>query len=363
MTPTAERDGDLSAQRWARQPGLGALGLLLVLPVAALLATSVDGAESSLLVFGPLVAFALPVVAMIAFWWDDWPGTTLRASWSGWADTVLIATAAVVLTVLGQAAVGRVDLAGLLDPTPGAGHFSTFPATMPVAGAAFVAMLQLTLGSEGWPLRQRLGHVGGGLAALATAWVVALLLYVVVVDGRPFTGSGAPRGGGLLTTAELGALLTLIGAWQVWIFLVWRGWPVAQLSRRPQRLVCGNAVVLAGAGVTYAVIRNWAGAEPAAVSAGAGCFVTAGLLLGMLFEGFIRDRLPAMAERAVLLTLVVACAAALDIALHAYADTLMWTRGSADEWVTHAGLNALGVSIILHVAIGRRWPFARADSD
>jgi hypothetical protein len=59
----------------------------------------------------------------------------------------------------------------------------------------------------------------------------------------------------------------------------------------------------------------------------------------------------------------VACAAALDIALHAYADTLMWTRGSADEWVTHAGLNALGVSIILHVAIGRRWPFARADSD
>jgi hypothetical protein len=37
---------------------------------------------------------------------------------------------------------------------------------------------------------------------------------------------------------------------------------------------------------------------------------------------------------------------------------LRLTRVSADEWVTHVGLNALGVSIVLHVAIGRRWPFA-----
>jgi hypothetical protein len=34
------------------------------------------------------------------------------------------------------------------------------------------------------------------------------------------------------------------------------------------------------------------------------------------------------------------------------------TRATADDWVEHASLNATGVSIILHVAIRRRWPFA-----
>jgi len=30
--------------------------------------------------------------------------------------------------------------------------------------------------------------------------------------------------------------------------------------------------------------------------------------------------------------------------------------------VTHASLDAIGVGVILHVAIGRRWPFARPAS-
>ena len=53
-----------------------------------------------------------------------------------------------------------------LRPAPGPRHPPTFPATMPLAGAAFVAMLQLTLVCEGWPLR-RLGRFTAGLAALA----------------------------------------------------------------------------------------------------------------------------------------------------------------------------------------------------
>lgn len=43
-----------------------------------------------MLVIGPLVTFALPLIAMVAFWWNDWPGTRLRAEWSGWADTALL---------------------------------------------------------------------------------------------------------------------------------------------------------------------------------------------------------------------------------------------------------------------------------
>jgi hypothetical protein len=326
-------------ERWARQPGLGALGLLLVLPVAVLLAVAAGGPEPSLLVLAPLVTFGLPVVAMVAFWWDDWPGTTLRPSWSGWADTVLVVGAAVGLTLLGTAVVSGVGVDAVFDPTP-AGR-PTFPATMALAGTAFVAMLQLTLVSEGWPLRGRLGRTWDGLAALAVAWAVALLVHALVLDR-------------LLAGPDLGTLLTLIGAWQVGLFVLWRGGPVARSSRRAVRLVTGNALVLAGAGLTYAATR---GLDPGAVSAAAGCVVAAGLLYGMLFEGFLRDRLPAATERVVLLALTAVSAVVLDAALGAYADTVTWTRGSADDWVTHASLNAIGVGIILHVAIGRRWPF------
>ena len=322
-------------ERWARQPGLGALGLLLVLPVAVLLAFGAGGAEPSLLVLAPLVTFGLPVVAIVAFWWDDWPGSTLRASWSGWADTVLVVVAAVGLTLLGQAVV---------DPAP-AGP-PTFPATMPLAAAAFVAMLQLTLVCEGWPLRGRLGRTAAWFAALAVAWVVAVVVDELVLDR-------------LLAGPELGALLTLVGAGQVGVFVLWRGWPVARSGRRVVRLVAGNALALGGAGLAYGLTR---GVDPGAVSAAAGCVVAAGLLYGMLFEGLLRDRLPAATERAVLLGLTVVTAAVLDLALRGYAGTVAWTRGSPDEWVTHASLNAIGVGIILHVAIGRRWPFARPAS-
>jgi len=31
--------------------------------------------------------FALPVIAMIAFWWEDWPGTIVRPPLTGLVDT------------------------------------------------------------------------------------------------------------------------------------------------------------------------------------------------------------------------------------------------------------------------------------
>ena len=47
------------------------------------------------------------------------------------------------------------------------------------------------------------------------------------------------------------------------------------------------------------------------------------------------------------------------LGLKAFADTARWTRAGPEEWIAFAGLNALGAGVILHVAIGRRWPFAR----
>jgi len=37
-----------------------------------------------------------------------------------------------------------------------------------------------------------------------------------------------------------------------------------------------------------------------------------------------------------------------------------WTRAEPDEWTAYAALNAIGAGVILHVAIGRRRPFAGA---
>jgi hypothetical protein len=126
LSPPARRS--TPTHGWtARQPGLGLVGLLVVVPVAVLLAVGAGGPEPSALVLGPLVTFGLPAVVMVAFWWEDWPGSSLRPGWSGLADTVLVVAAAVLLTILGQAVVGTVDVGAVVDPLPGAGRLPTFP--------------------------------------------------------------------------------------------------------------------------------------------------------------------------------------------------------------------------------------------
>ncbi len=345
-------------RRTARQPRLGFAGLLLVVPIAILFAFGAGSAERSLLVLGPIITFALPPVAMVAFWWDDWPGTLLRpAWWSGWFDTAFVAVVAIGLTIAGQAIVGRADLAGVFEPAPGIGHAATFPAVLPLAGAAFTAILQLTLVNEGWPLR-RLPRIPGGLIALAVSWGVAIAIYYLVVDAHPAPGSGLTPRHGIWTGGELGALLTLIAVWQVWFYVTWRGWPFAGIRARWLRLVAANVVTIGGGWLTFAVIRAATDFEPAVITAAAGSLIAAGLVVSMLFEDAVRPHLSPAWDRVVSVTVIVALAAALYAGLTAYADTLTWTRGTPAEWVAHAALNSLAVSVILHVAIGRRWPFA-----
>ncbi|TDD46028.1 hypothetical protein E1286_22155 [Nonomuraea terrae] len=343
---TAHRRPHLDAELWrhARQPGLGLIGLVLVLPVAVLLSVGVGGPEGSVLVLGPLITFSLPVVAMIAFWWEDWPGSSLRPGWSGPADTLVIAFAGILLTMLAQAVVDRPDLRGVFDPTPGAGHAATFPATMSIGGGAFVAMLQITFAWEGWPLR-RLGRIASGACALAVAWAAALVVHFAVERG------------GLLSGSELGALLVLTGLWQVGIYVVWRGWPFAGLGRRWVRILSANVVVVGGALLTYAAVHVAGEVRTDVITAVAGQLIAAGLVVGILFEGWLQSRLPPAAERVVSLAAVIVLAAVLSFALEAYAATLAWDRATADDWVGHVGLNALGLAVILHVAIARRWPF------
>jgi hypothetical protein len=303
--------------RLARQPALGLAGVALVVPVALLLGFGLGSAERSLIVLGPVSTFALPVIAMIAFWWEDWPGTMLRAPLAGLADTALVAAGGVLATVAAHA---------LVDGP-------AFPATMPLAAAVFVAMLQLTLVSEGWPLR-RLDRFAGGLAALGAAWAAGAALYLAL-----------SRHG-----AELGAVLVCVGALQVVLYVVLRGWPLRLIASRAARLLTANAVVVAGGCLAYMLLSR-AGLRPAAIGAAMGSVVAAGLVVGMLFEGWLESRAAGLIAVAVV-------AALLYLALTAYAEGSAWTRAEPEEWVAYAGLNAIGAGVILHVAIGRRWPFA-----
>ena len=253
-------------------------------------------------------------------------GHEARPSWSGWADTVLIAAGAVVLTALGQMAVGRLDVRSIFDPSPGIGHVPTFPATMPLAAAGFIAMLQLTLVGERWPL-QTLPSRAAGLLAVAVAWAVALLIQ--------FAAAGVPE--------ALGSVLILIGAFQTLFYVVWAGWPFSLVGARARRLPCAHVAVVAAGVVTYLAL-------PVRADPFAACFIAAALVVGMLLEGWL--------GRAATLVAALGLTAVLVVALCAAATTMSFTRVTPDEWVTHVGLNAIAVSTLLHVAIGRRWPFA-----
>ena len=104
---------DLQRRHLAAQPWIGIGGVLLAAVVFFALALGTGSTETSLLILGPMSTFALPAVAMIAFWWNDWPGSRLAAPWTGLTDTVLVAAAAVVLTIAGQAIIERSDAPGV----------------------------------------------------------------------------------------------------------------------------------------------------------------------------------------------------------------------------------------------------------
>ena len=326
----------------ARQPALGLAGIALVVPVALALATGLGNPERSLLVLGPISTFALPVIAMIAFWWDDWPGTRLRAPLSGLSDTVLVAAGGVVSTFAGQAVVAHADARGVFDPAAPARDAPTFPATMPLAGAIFVALLQLTLVTEGWPLRG-IGRFWCGAAALAAAWAVGIGLYEALVRT------------GWVSTGAFASAAVCVGALQVMLYVVLGGRPFSRIASRAVRLPVANAVVLAGGWLAYRLLAHALDLTPATIGAVAGSVVAAGLVVGMLFEGWLAW-MPSAAA-------VAGFAALLYAGLQALAHAGSWTIAEPEEWTAYAGLNAIGAGVILHVAIGRRWPFAARVSD
>jgi hypothetical protein len=195
-TPPHLRPGaiaDLERQHLAAQPWLGIGGLLLGAIVFFALALGTGSTQTSLLILGPLATFALPVVAMVAFWWNDWPGSRLDKPWTGLIDTALVVVAAIVLTIA-QAVVERSDLRGVFEASPDPGVATTFPATLALAGAAFTAMLELSLVCERWPLGG-IGRLRSGIAALALSWAVAIGVYFLLVNLDAVPAADVPQRG------------------------------------------------------------------------------------------------------------------------------------------------------------------------
>jgi hypothetical protein len=353
----------LQRQRLAAQPWLGLGGLLLAAVVFFALALGTGSTRTSLLILGPISTFALPAVAMVAFWWNDWPGSELTTPWTGLTDTLLVVAAAIVLTIAGQAIIERPGIRGVFEATPGPGVPVTFPATLALAGAAFSAMLQLSLVCERWPLAS-IGRLRSGVAALALSWATGIGAYFLFVnlDAVPAAeraAAGLRNPGGPIAAPDFGSALIAVGVWQAVLFIALRGWPVNSITRRSRRLLTGNALIPGLGALTYIALRSLAHWQPAAISAVCGCVISAALIVGMLFEGWPAARLPTAPGRALTLALTALVALALNRALAAYADGVHWTRATPDDWITTAALSFIGAGIILHVGIGLRWPFTQ----
>jgi hypothetical protein len=127
------------------------------------------------------------------------------------------------------------------------------------------------------------------------------------------------------------------------------------IPSRPVRLLVANAVTIGGGFLTYFVARQVT--HPPTITALAGSVITAGLTVSMLFEGTLRYRLQPGWGRVLSLLVILALAAGLYSGLHGLGSHVGLKTVTLDEWVTYGSLNAIALSVILHVAVGRRWPF------
>lgn len=343
--PSVSRPDALSPAALAdarrHQPLRGLIGLAFVLPVTALLSIGDGGALHSLVVLGPIIVFTLPIMAMIAFWWEDWPGTLLPRAWSGLYDTAIVVVGGLVLTVLGQLVINGPDLAGVF--APGAAHPGLYPASNALAGSIFTIILQLTLVCERWPLNG-LRRIPAGLAAVALCWVTGLVAWLALVHSHA------------IDPENYGAWFTSIGAWQMLFWVALRGWPFARIDRKWLRLLLGNVVVVLCGWGSYLLadkVLHWEGVR---ITATAGTVIGCILLVTMLFEAWPAIRLGTVPGRTTAVLIAVVLTVLLVWVLPKLAHAFGVPEPREWSWTTQVMLNALSTAVILHVAVWKRWP-------
>lgn len=348
-----------------RQPLVGGMALVVVAAVAALLSFVPDGAQSALQIVVPISTFAISVLVVVALWWGGWPADRLSRPLAGLVNTALVVAAGFVLTGAGLAVVGQLDIKGMFSTAPDLanGTLTSFPFTFPLAGLVFVAMLQLTLVSEGWPLR-RLSRVPAGVAALALSWAVGTAAYYLLINwdvvpapARELIGLRNPDGpmGGV----DLVAWMVCIVMWQVGVYLLLGGWPYNTIRRTATRLVMANVGVIGAGWLTYMLLHEVAGWSSPLIAGSGGALVASVVLLAFIFEGWpFLEEAPGAAR----LCLVVAAgtvAVALYWGLKALGNgTETWDQYPVELWVGGTALLHIAGVAILFQAVWGRWPLA-----
>jgi hypothetical protein len=357
--------GPGSAPRPARalsQPWAGAVGLVIVLGVAAVLGI-VPGLPRSLEIIGPASTFCLPVLAVSALWWRGWPFGRLSRLPGGLASLALIIAAGIVLTAVGQAVTGDFQLGHLFGTAGEAaqGHMVTFPFTVPLAAFVFVTMLQLTFVCRQWPF-ERLPSAARGSAALVASWAVGLAGYWLLANWD-FVPAAARHAIGLrnpdgpVNALDLVGILLCIVIVQMTLFFLLEGYPVRLLKSQPLYLAVANATTLGGGILLWWILNSGIGLSSSQVSEVAGVIVAGTLIAGLLFEGWPARAVghPAV-SRLALLAVAGAVAVTAGFALRAISLTATWTADPPQLWVAVTGLNYIGAFVIVHAAVFRRWP-------
>lgn len=345
------------------QPRAGLLGMIIVAVAFVILGIAPGGPQSALETVGPIATFALPVLGVVALWWEGWPAHQLRQPIAGLVNLALIILGGIVLTIIAQAIVGRVDLAGIFSLAPT--HSTTFPSwpwTMPLGVLAFVAFLQLTFVNERWPLARLDGRVAGALVLIA-AWAIALIVYFLIVNwdivpaaARHAIGLGNP--GGPESGLVLLGWLACVTAWQVLFYIALRAWPTIHIKQPAARIIAANALAIGGGWLTWLLLYHGFGWTTPTIAATAASVAAAAVISEILFDNWPAAALrPSGFHVLLVVTQVAVITAALYWGLHGLGNAIeTWNRDPVNLWVTVSCLNFIAASAIVHVAVFHRWP-------
>lgn len=347
-----------------RQPQVGLVGVVVVAVVVVVLG-ALPSPQSALQTTIAMITFALPLLVAVAVWWQGWPFAALGRPVGGLSATILLAVAALALSVVGRAATGKTDLAGLLSTAPdmAQGTFTTFPFAFVLAATVFTVMLQLTFVCGTEPLG-RLGRPVGGLAALVISWAIGSLLYFSLLNwdfvpppARAAIGLHNP--GGPVNALNFVGWLLCVVTWQVTLFILLGGKPFAAIRATAARLVVANAVTVGGGWLTYLLLFHGLDWTIPTISAVGGCVAAAVLLQAMLFEAWPFRGSSAAANAVGLLGSAAALTVCLFYGLKAVGDAAdEWGQYPVELWVAGVGLNLIATFVIIHYAIWGRWPLA-----
>jgi hypothetical protein len=344
-------------------PALGVAGLLLVLLVAENVMW-VPGAQRMLDVAAPWSTYSLPLLAMVALWWNCWPAARWPRPLAGAALTGSVVGVGLLLCLAGQAVIGTSAPSRLLGTSdePALGHLVSFPFAEPLAAFVFVTFLQLTFVCRKWPL-SGLPAVPAGLAALATSWAIGTAGYLLLAnwDSVPAPARaaiGLRNPSGPIDALDLIGILLCVTIWQMAVFFLLDGYPATLVPTRAGYLAAANVLSVGGGVGLYVILHDVLNRTVPEISAAAGVIVAATLIVGLLLEQWPARLLGSPhAQRAALLSSAAVIAIGAGFALRALSLSIQtWTRDPAQLWVAVTGLNFIGAGIIVHVAFWRRWP-------